>query len=212
MTRLARLAGLAAAAALAGCSTTPPPAVLTFAGQGCAPAPNLGGAISLTPAKAKQEHIVTTKLETTSPCLDQAGAKRPYALYALPVGAMEKTLTVGAVTEQARVFAPDVTVLDAGGRTTRTFQPHEYFFRGDLYSVQFVPREGDAFVLVTADPTKVGQRYEAVATGTATTSTYAGGLMMTWTSGIDQKIARTYSYAGSVQAVVHDPAAKTKKP
>lgn len=211
MRTFVRLGVLASAAALAACATAPPPAVVTYTAASCATTPDLGRALSLTPSKPKVEHIVTTKLDATAPCLDQAGAKRPYALYALPIDAVQKTLTVGAVTEQARVFAPEVTVLDASGRTTRTFQPHEYFFRGDLYSVQFVPKPGDAFVLVSADPTKVGQRYEAVATGTASTSTYAGGVMMTWTSGVDQKIARTYSYAGAVQAVVHDPAAKAKK-
>ena len=205
------LAAAAAPLVAAACATAPPPAVLTYGGAGCTPAPDLGKAISLVPKRPRPAYAVVTALDATAPCLTRAGGPSPYRLYALPGGLETKTLTAGAVLEQARLFAPDIAVLDSQGKVTRTFSTPDYLFRGAVYSVEFRPRPADAYLLVAADPTRVGQRYDSIAIGTSTTSTYANGMALSWTSGVDAKLSRTFSYAGSVEVTVFDSAATAKR-
>lgn len=202
---LGALAALAAAALLAGCATpTPPPALTTFVRTNCVAAPDLAAAVSLTPEKQKATHTVTTPVTTDTACLSRPGGPTPYVLYALPTDIHDKTLIIGGVLEGARIVPPEVTLLGAQGDVLRTFRASDYFFRGPVYSVQFTPRAGEAFALVMVDPKRVGERYDSVAIGTSTTTTYAAGLSMNWTSGVDTAESRTFSYEGSVQATVFD--------
>jgi hypothetical protein len=208
------LATVGAAAALAGCATAPPAAVTTFAGSACVAEPNLAGAVSLTPKKSDETaFVVTTKVDGMTPCLSRAGQSGPYVVYALPESREGKVITVGSVLEAARLVPPSVALLDGTGKVTRTFAASDFFFRGPVYSVQFQPRVEDAFVLVTTDAGRVGQRYEAISIGTQTSSSAVGttGGYISWTTGVDQKIARTFSYEGSIQATVYGGASSAKK-
>ena len=192
---------------LAGCATTSPPkAALSFAGQGCAPAPDLSQAVSLTPQKPKAEFVVARAVGADAACLGGAGGGRPYVVFALPTDPADKTVTAGATLEPTRIFSPDVALLDEAGRTTRTFRPADYYYRGPVFSVQFQPKAGERYLLVAADPSRVGQRYDAIAIGTATSSTYAAGVVITWTRGLDNKTSRTFSYEGQVQVTVDSTA------
>jgi hypothetical protein len=198
-------AALLCASALAGCSTVAPPeAVTSFARQDCASAPDLSRATGLTPEKEKVEHVVTSPVGADAACVRSGGSARPYVLYAMPAEADDKTLTVGAVLEPRRLLAPEVSLLGRGGEVTRTFAPHEYLFRGQVYSVQFRPRPGDAYVLVTVDPARVGQRYDSIAIGTNSTAVYAAGVTAMVTTGVDNAQSRTFSYEGAVQVTVND--------
>jgi len=200
------LAAAAAAAALAGCATVPA-AVTTFAGRACASEPDLAGAVSLTPKKADAPFVVTTKVDAATPCLDRSGQSGPYLVYALPADREGKVVNVGSVVEQARLLPPSVALLDSAGKVTRTFPASDLFFRGPVYSVEFRPRAEDAYVLVTTDTGRVGQSYTAIAIGTQTNSSG----YVTWTSGVDQKVARTFSYEGSLQATVYSGASSAKR-
>jgi hypothetical protein len=209
------LTALPLAALLAGCATTPPPAVTAFARQDCAAAPDLAGAISLTPPKEKAEFVVTTPVGAGAACLARPGGAAPYVLYALPADFDDKTLMVGANLEAARVLSPEVSILDGQGQVTRRFGEADYLFRGTVYSVQFRPKVGEAYLLVAADPARVGQSFEAIHIGTSTTSTVipVGGAYATanWTSGVDQKVARTFSYEGAIEVTVFDSDTKTRR-
>ena len=112
-------------------------------------------------------------------------------------------------------------MLDAAGRTTRGFRTDEYLYRGFNYSVLLRPRSDERFILVTIDPSRVGQRYDSIAIGVSTSATgapvtgLASGLVGSGniTTGTDASISRTFSYEGAVQAIVNDsdtdePAAK----
>jgi hypothetical protein len=70
--------------------------------------------------------------------------------------------------------------------------------------VQFRPRAGEAYVLVSADPALVGQRYDSIviATSTASAATAAGAF--SWTTGVDGAQSRTFSYEGTIQVSVYD--------
>lgn len=200
---------LAVAAAVGGLASAcaapvPPSALLTYERQDCAASPVLTDALSLTPDKARVSYAVSAQLDVASACITTASGPSPYALYALPADIDGKTLTVGGVLEMARIFSPDVAILDAEGRIVRTFSAVDYLYRGPIYSVQFRPRAGEAYVLVTADSGRVGQQYNSIVIGTSTTSTYAGGGVVTWSSGLDNAQARTFSYEGVVQATIYD--------
>lgn len=200
-------ASLALAGALAGCATAsaPPPAAVTFARTDCADKPDLSKAVSLTPPKEKAAFTVTSPLAAEAACQRLPQGARPYVLYALPADIADKTITAGAVVEQARILSPEVLLLDRQGAVVRTFTAANYFFRGAVYSVQFRPREGEAYVMVRADPERIGQRYESVMIGTSTTSLYVSpGYMANYTAGVDRKEARTFSYVGTAQVNVYD--------
>ncbi|HEV2530295.1 hypothetical protein [Phenylobacterium sp.] len=214
-------AALLAAGLAAGCATPkPPPATLSFTGRDCAAAPDLAKAVSLTPPKPKPMFVVTTPIgaQVGTPvagppaCLERAGAQRPYALYALPKDPAGKTLMVGSVLEGARIFSPEVALLDATGQVTRSFTPADYFYRADVYSVQFQPKAGETYILVDADPARVSRRYDSIAIGVNTTATYVAGVgAVTIRTGVDAKQSRTFSYDGQVQVTVYDAAADAKK-
>ena len=193
------IGGLAAACA-AG-SVQPP--VLTYANQGCAAAADLMTAVSLTPPRERAVHVVAVPVDTSTPCLNRSGPT-PYVVYQLPADLGDKTVTVGSMLEATRIFAPEVAVLDGRGMVTRTFAREEYHYRGGHYSVQFRPRDEEAYVLVSADPALVGQRYDSIMIGTTTTSVYTGGGGVSWTSGVDNSQSRTFSYEGTVQVLVND--------
>lgn len=198
------LAVCATAGLTAACAAgSAPPPVLTYASQNCAAAADLSTAISLTPPREKAVHIVTNPVDSGTPCLARA-APAPYVLYRLPADQEDKTVTVGSTLEATRIFAPEVAILDGGGAVTRTFARDEFYYRGPHYSVQFRPREGDAYVLVSAAPELVGQRYDSIMIGTTTTSVYTAGGGFSWTSGVDRSQSRTFSYEGAVQVLVND--------
>ncbi|HEX8223302.1 MAG TPA: hypothetical protein VF605_05755 [Allosphingosinicella sp.] len=202
MTRL--ISGMLLTGLAAGCASAPlPPPVTTYAGTNCAAGPNLGSAIGLTPAKAKKTFTVSVPILAGSACLARAGVQTPYLVFALPADPAGKMIEVGAQMEGLRIFSPAITILDGSGNQVRSFAPDQYLYRGSLYSVQFVPRAGDRFVLVTADPARVGARYDSIAIGTSSTYLYGGA---SWTSGIDEDVSRTFSYEGTVTATVYDPA------
>ena len=195
-----------AGAITAACATTPPPAAtLTYAGQNCAAQPNLAAAQSLTPERERASHAVNTPINTLSPCLTTAeGAASPYVVYALPADTDDKTFAVGAPLEIARIFAPRVEVLDAQGVVVRSFARDQYMYRGNAYSVVFRPRAGERYVMVTADPQLVGQRYDSINISTSTTGTAAGGVYVSWTSGVDAAQSRAFSYEGAVSVTISD--------
>lgn len=205
-------AGLVFAAGLAGCATPPPPAAVTsYAGANCSAELDLSKAISLTPEREKAEFVVTTPVQAGAACLTRATGTAPYVLYALPAELEDKTLTVGATREAARALAPDVSLLNSRGETVRSFREEDYFFRGPLYSVQFQPRPGEAYVLVAVNPARVGKSFENLQISTSTTAISTGYATATWTSGVETKTSVTFSYEGVVEVMVFDRDAKKKR-
>ena len=212
-----------AAAALAGCATMPPPppAVLTFAGKGCTAIPDLTQALSLTPEKERAIHIVTTQVGSATPCLHRDARDTAYLLYDIPTDYEDKTLTVGGYLEPLRILSPQVAVLDGRGETSRSFRADEFMYRGINYSVVLKPRAGERFILVTIDPSRVGQSYDSIvigvntsATGAPVASALAAGLVGSGqiTTGSDVGMSRTFSYEGAVQIAVNDSDTKETAP
>lgn len=207
MSRRLTLCAVVLGGALASaCATATPPAlaVLEYSRTDCAAAPDLTTAVSLTPKKETNGHIVSTVIGPDSPCLRAAEASSPYVVYALPADIDDKTLAVGGLLEPNRILSPTVAVLDASGVVRRTFAAEDYFYRGFVYSVQFRPQAGDAYVLVTANPARVGQRYDSINVGTSTTTVYTGFGTANFTTGHEATGSRAFSYEGTVQVIVYD--------
>lgn len=191
---------------LPGCVTMAiiPPAVTSYSGAGCASAPDLAQAINLVPDRERAVHSINAIVGSATPCLEGPQGPGPYVVFAIHPDRADKTLIVGGALEARRILAASVRTLDAYGQTVRTFAPSEFFFRGGTYSVQFRPRETEAYVLVTTDPQLVGNVYSAINIGTVTTGTYAAGIYASWTSGTDQSQVRTFSYEGTATVLIND--------
>ena len=191
---------------VAGCAATVPvrPATVRYAGQNCESTPNLGRAATLAPETRKAHQTVVTPVDGLTPCLGSGAVRTPYVLYAIPSSEV-RMIEVGGQLEPSRIFSPQVALLDQDGNRVRSFAADQYLYRGGLFSVQFVPQPGERFILVTADPARIGQSYDAVAISTSTTTIWTGAGVANWTSGVDRNISRTFSYEGSVTAIVHMP-------
>ncbi len=194
------LVGPALALALNACATPVPPAVTSYTAVACASAPDLARAVALPAGKPRGE-VVRTAVDGTTPCLDVAGFKTPYVVYAIPTLA-NRMIDVGGAIEAARAFPPAVSILGADGQPMRTLPANQFYHRGDRVSVQFIPQEGERYILITVDPALVGTSYSAVATGVSVT--YIGVGINSWTSGVDETVSRGRSYHGAVLATVYD--------
>lgn len=193
---------------LSACATAAPippsSATLEFTRTDCATLPDLASALSLTPEKERAVHYVSAPTSSPAGCLNRDGRQTPYAVFALPADYADKTITVGSILEPLRIMSPSVVILDRQGAVSRTFEPADYMYRGSVYSVQFRPRETEAFILVTADPDRVGRRYDSIAIGVVTTTVYTGYGSSNVYSGTDVAQSRTFSYEGTVQVMVND--------
>ncbi|WP_168189949.1 MalM family protein [Brevundimonas sp. SGAir0440] len=190
---------------LAGCVTVAPPApaTLTFDRTDCT-AVDLTKAVSLTPPKEQAVHYVSAPVDHTALCAAIDGVSSTYALFAIPADSEDKTLTVGAYLEPLRVLSPAVKILDAEGRETRRFKPDEFMYRGMNYSILFRPRANERFVMVSSDPSRVGQRYDSIIIGTSATTAYTGYGTATFVGGVDSTQSRVFSYDGLAQVTVND--------
>ena len=203
----------AAFLALGACATVPPPSppVLAFDRADCG-AVDLSQAISLTSPKERAVHHVTKTVDGSAACAILEGGASAYALFALPTDTGDKTLTVGAALEPQRILSPAVAVLDAEGRQTRRFRADEFMYRGLNYSVVLRPRETERFVVVSIDPSRVGQRYDSIVIGTNASSTYTPYGPVTIMTGADAAQSRVFSYEGAAFVTVNDSDTKEEGP
>jgi len=200
------LCAAVSASLTAACATVPPPApaVLEYARQDCDAAPNFANAISLTPAKESQAHRVSTVMNGETACLNRNSGASPYVVYALPADREDKTLIVGGLLEGFRILSPGITLLDDQGQVTRTFSAEDFLYRGPVYSVQFRPRETEAYILVDVDQARVGARYDAINVGTSTTTVSTGYYASNITTGSENHSSRTFSWEGTIMVTVND--------
>ena len=207
MSRLPTLVAVGLAGMASACATAmepPAPAALTWSGGGCAARADLSTALSLTPEEERAVYSVNAPVTAGSSCLQRDGQAVPYVLFALPEDYADKTVAAGGTLEALRILSPDVSVLDAQGEVTRTFAPEDYMYRGALFSVQFRPRADERYVLVAAEPSRVGQRYDSITVGVTTTQVYTAYGSASFRNGTDMAQSRTFSYEGTASVLVND--------
>jgi hypothetical protein len=175
---------------------------MTFAPTvACTDAPSLAGAASLTPEEPAgvMEQIVEVGAE--APCLRQAsGSPIPYAVFALPTQGKVASVTAGANFEPYRLFAPTVSTLGADGRTVRTFSADDFDHRGRSLAVLFAPRPDEKFLLIVAEPGKIGGGYPLVAVDPASVAVPSTLTAPEQIAAFKANLSRPYSYAGQVFA------------
>lgn len=193
--------------ALGGCTQTviSLPPVTSYEPAGCGETPDLARALSLTPDKDKAVWETTADITAQTPCAVLEGAASPYVVFALPPAERVRLIEIGSVVETVRLFSPTVSLLDGGGAVTRTLNPDSYMFRNGMLSVQFVPAEGEQFVLVSANRSVVGERREGIVAGVNTTMIYTGFGASNWYSGAESQFSQGFSYEGKVRALVYRP-------
>ena len=205
----------AGAGLLSACATVAPippsPATLDYAGKDCVSMPDLATAISLTPDEERA--LFSVNAPTAGSCLTRPdGGTTPYVAFALPADFADKTVIVGSLLEPLRIQSPSVAILDRDGAVTRSFETEDFLYRGPVFSVQFRPRETEAYVLVTADPVRVGQRYDSIVVGVVTTTISTGYGSSQWRSGAETAQSRMFSWEGMVQVSLADSDTKEEDP
>jgi hypothetical protein len=202
-----------AAASLAACASAPPPppATLTFADRTCADQPDLTTAISLTPPKERPVFLVNAPVTGETPCIKTVRGPSPVVVFALPTDYDDKTIIVGGVLEPLRILSPHVAVLDRDGAVTRTFPADEFLYRGSVYSVQFRPRENEAYLRVSVEPERVGQNYDSIKIGVNYNAITVGYVTSVVGTGVESRTSRAFSYEGSIQVMVNDTDTKEDK-
>lgn len=197
--------GVAVAALLAGCasSVTYLPSLTSFDRTDCATAPDLAGAIDLTPQKDDRAWTVDQSIGETGPCLVQDGASVPYTLFALPPAGSSRAVEIGSLMEPGRLFSPRIALLDADGRVVRQFETDNLMFRSSIYSTRFVPSEDQRYVLVTAEPSLIGSAYDTI--NSAIVSDFGMGMLTgtSWLKGQENRARYRFSYAGMARGIVY---------
>lgn len=118
---------------------------------------------------------------------------------------------IGGGIEAKRIFAADVSTLDEAGKKMRHFDRETYFYRNAGYTVQFRPRVGERYVLVTAAPDLVGNSYDSIETGVAADAAYTAVGTIAMYTGVDRTQTRVFSYEGQVNTIVALPKAAIEK-
>ena len=201
-------------AILSACASAdpPPPAVTSFAPAAvCSDAPSLAAAASLTPENPAGRMEMIVDIGAEAPCLRHAsGANAPYAIFALPTEGKVASISAGALLEEHRLFAPSVSTLGADGRVLRTFAADAFSQRGRTIAVLFAPRAGETYLLIAAEPSKVGSAHPLVAVDPASVATPVHLKQVEQIVAFKANLSRPYSYAGQVFARVYfaDPAPK----
>ena len=147
----------------AACATAPPPpapAALAFAGSAdCSDVPDASVAETVTVKKRQTSGNLTRTIDSEAPCMTVGGSQRPYALFRLPDGVSIESVQAGGLFQRARVFAPEVVMLDADLAPVRTFGARAYQNRGGSWSTFFRAHENEKYVLVRANPDLIGNGY-----------------------------------------------------
>ena len=196
---------------LSACVSAPPiqRPVTSWNAVNCATTPSLDGAVSLTPEKDKAVWPVDYAMTSATPCLTTGDASGPYAVFLLPETRWNAPIEVGSVVGPAALFSPHVTILGTDGAEMRSFTPEHYNMRshmdGRTYSVQFMPQDGERYVVVTSNPLRIGSAVEGISTGTVTNTMWYGFGATSWTSGVESQLISAFSYEGPVRVNVFRP-------
>lgn len=221
--KLSRLIlAVAPIALLQACASTPPAppptAVLAVSGKTCTSEPSIKDAISLMPEKPKVYYDVYTTIDAAKPCLTVETTSRNYVVYAIPAHGDNHTITVGGVQEAIRTFAPSISLLDADGKTTRTFGNDRLAVLGNMLGVQLRPLPTERFILVQSNPGLVGTAVSTLETRITVTQGYTpataysyGGSYQTQ-RGVEGTHNRVFSHEGQVHVTIQAATGKIGLP
>ena len=196
---------MAGATLLAACASSPPPpmAVVEITDKICDAEPDLLTPQALAPEKPKKLSDEIYQFKNDTPCFTKDGLSTNYMVFALPSQTENLALTIGGLKAQHRTLAADIAILNEEGEITRRFDREKYMDIGSVFGVQFRPRDGEAFVLVTTDPERVGEAVVSHETRLLQSQGYTGtGGSYTTFSGAESLSSRTFSHEGMLRVRV----------
>ena len=222
--RGARCAASAAAfTTLAACTTTTPPppaAVLAYTPADCTSSVSLTDVVAMetdekTVKRATRNRTVelSAELDEDSDCLTGAAGAQPYEVFALPALPLDGAIVyAGAELGTLRTVMPEILTLDDQGNIVRRFDANTFRRYTNRFGHSFKAQDDEAFVVIAADPSVVGNSKATVETSTASRYvTHSYGTSVGTgvdTVGIQNEYDRIYSFAGKVGIRVVYPKAK----
>lgn len=200
-----------------------PDAVLEYSSETCSNTPDLSLAQrvgddgkALKKMMKNRTLTMVRAIDHHSACLtSDTGKPGPYSLFEIPSDITGRVIYTGAKVEERRTFAASVSLLNELGEITRTFARKKFKVQGTQYGVQFRPREGEVYVMLTAEPAMIGQSRDTIETSTTAQSVvipYPGGAGAgTNFVGTQKEFSRVYSYEGDVLFRMVFPKQEKKK-
>ncbi len=190
-------AGLVSLALLAqlvsACTTPPPPPVLSLAGRQCV------SQLDFSTAKpVPLSDPVKVTLDDKTACIENNGSgKVEYVAFDLPQVAVPYLLSVTSTPIGDGVLSPRLTLLDSDGKTLRevpndAFLPHGASLRAGLR-----PHPGERYLIVSSDPSTIGQTNSHIVDGTQMTQT-GGPIIIQVHTGFENTVSLTNAYNGTV--------------
>ena len=203
MTRHHAIAPVCAALLLAACATQEPsvPPALTLDALACDSELKLTGAIPVVLSENKNafEAAKPATAEFGSTCVTGSdGARRSYAVFALPSLGEPYLLRVTSLPLGPTLLSPRLLLLDEHGRVLRERARDTFVFKGTaLYSgVRAHPEE--RYLVVESDPASVGQEVPHIAGQVQQTIASTGFVTIVIYSGSEQKRSLVYAHNGKV--------------
>ena len=174
-----------------------PPPLIDLAGRQCATTPDFTHALSLANDPNKEKET-KTDIGASMPCLQGANGASVYVVYALPPADTHYTVNVASNLSGHTLFAPRVTLYGADGTLRREFAGTAIVFRGNTLCVLFRSHEDERYLVVSSDPTVVGQRSSRITDSTMMAGAMAGPVIFQIHTGSEAKSDFTYAHNGSI--------------
>lgn len=199
-------------AALAGCTPPTPGMVpmLALPARDCSAPPALAAG---KPLDLSEHTTATTDLDTASPCLlTPDGTPALYAVFRLPPLAPAPqagtVLRIDSMPLGRALLAPRLTLLNAQAQPTRSFDASAFRYRGTAFSALVALHQGEAFALVSSDPSAVGRKQDRLHSTMTATTLVAGPAVFTVFTGADSESHTMLSLNGRVVATLSRAAAQ----
>jgi len=189
-----KLAAVAAVSTLlAGCAHDPPRSFLpliAFNPNYCLPSVSLQEATPITLGEPEMGTKNETVFDESSPCVRQGdGTPAIYHVFSLPPADQSYLITVRTTPVGPAYLVVTADVLAADGTVTRQVDAKAFSFHGTSLSALLRSRQGEQYLVVKSDPSRVGFAFDQIseasllyATTTTTISTGKNGKTTAYSS------------------------------
>ncbi len=163
---------------------------------------------NLTPVPLLLDKENKFSIDPTKHCFINSNGKLTSGiLFSLPEFRPGYYVSISSLAKADSILPLRVQTLDHGYRVRRTLSPERVFYRGAALSgsVFFNSSDiADRFLLVSAEPTLIGQTTEHMVLASQTTTLAAGALFFSFTNGTESVVSRTFTFNGELEISVGD--------
>ena len=180
---------------VAACTKPPPPPILSLDGRQCTALPDLATA---HPVLANDKDVSVT-LDDKTGCLDvHAARKLAYVAFGLPDISQPYLLSVTSIPIGEGLFFPKLTLLDGTGKVVREIPADTFLPHGAALHAGLRPHPEERYLIVSSDPTTIGQTNSQLTEGIQVNGFMAGGIYVQVQTGLEGKSSFTHAYNGTV--------------